>query len=269
MRVENTTRNLIELETSVKRFDHLIRVRVLQELELLALTLQTRPRYSSENPVMRRLTRAEWKQVKETGIIPFENAVAILLVPPPNKNPETKLRPTPSDSPQPIAEEPHPVPNKPLPPVSTLHLTAGSGLPIDVLVGTPQYLPPAKVPLYNGIAAFPSRAQRAALYKALNRILAIERRARWRQNGRLTDKRNARVDADEGQKQKMRARGDQKASHAYVLFSDSKSVLRADTVPLAIALWRLRLWEGAGWDKQTKKTGAGGWMIIKPLTLPQ
>lgn len=244
-------------------------MRVLQELELLAQTLQTRPRRSTENPVMRRLTRAEWKQFKETGIIPYENAVAVLVVPPLNKNPETKRRPTPSDSLQPIKEEPHPVSDKPMPPVSTLHPTT---LSINARIGTHQYLPPAKIPLYNGIAAFPSRAQRAALYKALSRILAIERRARWREHGRLTDKRNIATQAapvDKSVKEKTHARGDQKASHAFVLVSDSKTVLRADTVPLATALWRIRLWEGMGWDKTSKRTAAGGWITIKPYKLPE
>lgn len=247
-------------------------MRVLQELELLAQTLQTRPRRSTENPVMRRLTRAEWKQFKETGIIPYKNAAAVLVVPPLNKNPETKRRPTPSDSPQPINEEPHPISDKPMPPVSTLHPITIPGLSIDATVRTHQYLPPAKIPLYNGIAAFPSRAQRAALHKALNRILAIERRARWREHGRLTDKRNVAAQAapaDKSVKEKAHARGDQKASHAFVLVSDSKTVLRADMVPLAIALWRIRLWEGIGWDKTSKKTTAGGWITIKPYKLPQ
>ena len=239
----------------------MLRLRVLQELELLSLRLVSRPKTSVRNPVIRRLTRAEWKQVKDTGIIPYENAVAVLVVPPPNKNPETKQRPTPSEGSLPVSEDPHAVPDKPLPPVCTMHLTARSGIPIDVLVRTRQFLPPPKVPLYNGLAAFPSRAQRAALHRSLNRLLEIERRARWRTD---TDRPAAQP---EPTPPPARARGDEKASHAYVVFSDAWSVLRADTVPLAVALWRIRLWEGQGWDKSTPRMGAGGWMIVNPLKL--
>ena len=66
-----------------------------------------------------------------------------------------------------------------------------------------------------------------------------------------------------------RAKGDAKASHAYVVFSDAQSVLRADTVPLAVALWRVRLWEGGGWDAgaSARRVGAGGWMFVNPLKL--
>ncbi|KIP12648.1 hypothetical protein PHLGIDRAFT_113254 [Phlebiopsis gigantea 11061_1 CR5-6] len=264
LHTDRGARTATNLGSFIARVDHLLRVRVLQELELLVPRLQSRPRHPLENPVIRRLTRAEWKQVKETGIIPYDNAVAVLVVPPLNKNPETKQRPTPSEGSQPINEDSHAAPDKPLPPVSTMHLTARAGIPIDVLVHTRQFLPPAKVPLYNGLAAFPLRAQRAALHRSLNRLLAVERRARRREHGRLTD---TRCLAAEPRPTTTRARGDQKASHAYVVFSDAKSVLRADTVPLAIALWRIRLWEGQGWDKSSRWMAAGGWTIINPLKL--
>lgn len=247
------------------RMSHLLRVRVLQELELLAQRLETRPRRAIERPVMRRLTRAEWNQIKEKGIIPYENAVAVLVVPPVNRNPETKQRPTPSDSPQPIQEDEKIISDKPLLPVCTLHHTALEDRPIDVLVKTHQYLPSAKVPLYNGVAAFPSRVQRAALHKALNRILAVERKARWRDHGRPDP---ARDSEEQATKDDPWTRGDQKGSHAYIIYSDANTIVRADTVPLAIALWRVRLWEGGGWDKKTRKTSAGGWKILMPKTLP-
>jgi len=44
------------------------------------------------------------------------------------------------------------------------------------------------------------------------------------------------------------AQGDDKASHAYVLFSDTRNVKRADPAAAAAALWRVRMWEGAGWE---------------------
>lgn len=221
------------------------------------------------------MTRAEWNQIKETNIIPYENAVAVLVVPPLNKNPQTKQRPTPSASSGPIEEEERTLPDKPLPPVSELHYAAPRpfGVPLDVAVKTRQLLPEAKVPLYNGLSLFPSRVQRAALYQALNNLLNVERKARWKETVRLSAKSGEGQSHKESQgepqeKNINRARGDQKASHAYVIFSDSRTVLRADTVPLAIALWRIRMWEGQGWDKQTKETTVGGWKFILPKTLP-
>lgn len=246
------------------RMGHLLRVRVLQELELLAQRLQTRPHRATDRPVMRRLTRAEYKRIQKTGIIPFENAVAVLVVPPLNKNPATKQRPIPSSSPQPVQEDDRPLPNRPLPPVCVMHHTAKEHIPIDALVKTHQYLPPAKIPLYHGLALFPSRVQRAALHEALNRVLAVERRARWRETGRP----HASASGKEHTKEDRWARGEKKASHAYVIFSDADTILRADTVPLAIALWRIRLWEGHGWPKKSEKTSAGGWKILMPKTLP-
>ena len=261
---------MLDVDLLEARIGHVLRVRVLQELELLAQRLQTRPRHAIERPVVRRLTRAEWKQIKETGVIPYDNAVAVIVVPPVNKNPETKERPTPSDSPKPTQEDEDDkyIPlEKPRLPVCALHPTAPKDTPIDVLAGTHGYLPPAKVPLYNGIAAFPSPSQRAALHKALNRVLAVERKARWRQHGR-PEPGDKPEQEDDGVKKDSWARGDQKGSHAYVVFSDADTILRADTVPLAIALWRIRLWEGDGWEKKTKFTSAGGWKILIPKTLP-
>lgn len=250
-----------------QHIDHLLRVRVLQELELLALRLQARPHRSDEIPVVRRLTRAEWKQIKETGVIPFENAAAVLVVPPVNKNPATKQRPEPSTSAEPIEEDKREVPDKPLPPVATMHVTSPTP-PIDALVKSEQFLPPAKVPLYNGISAFPSRRQRAALHKALNDVLAVERRARWRETGRPDTKSASESNGESVETKDKWARGDQKASHAYIIFSDAKTMLRADTVPLATALWRIRLWEGDGWERKARKLRAGGWKIMKPTRLP-
>jgi len=55
------------------------------------------------------------------------------------------------------------------------------------------------------------------------------------------------------------ARGDQKASHAFLLYSDENTSRRVDTVPAAIALWRVRMWEGAGWE--IYGGGNSGWEL--------
>jgi hypothetical protein len=60
-----------------------------------------------------------------------------------------------------------------------------------------------------------------------------------------------------------RAKGLDKASDAYLLRSTRDTVVRADTVPLCIALWRLRIWFGQGWDRGMW----GGWE--KPARTPE
>lgn len=100
-----------------------------------------------------------------------------------------------------------------------------------------------RAPLYNGTTLFPSRTQRAALHKALCDVLLVERRARWREEG------TSKSSPEKGDKW---ARGEAKASHAFVLCSNAKSIMRSDAVPLSIALWRLRMWEDDGWERTTE-----------------
>jgi hypothetical protein len=253
---------------------HLLRVRVLQELELLADRLQTRPQGSEDSTLIRRLTRAEWKSFKSTGIIPYENAVAVLVVPPLNRDPLTKKRPEPYVDADPIKQDvatytplptgqskasvdielDQPTPARPSPPLSTLHPVAEPSDHNDL----PDYLPPSKVPLYNGLSLFPSRSQRAALHARLNRLLLVERRARYREHGRPERSEAPRT----AELEDKWARGDQKASHAYLLCSDEKTSRRADMAAAAIALWRVRMWEGAGWEEYGG--GSSGWELKSP-----
>ncbi|KAI0775973.1 hypothetical protein BD413DRAFT_610674 [Trametes elegans] len=216
---------------------HLLRVRVLHELQLLARRLLHRRHLAKpdEPPLLRRLTRAEWKEIRTTGVVPFKNAVAVLIVPPPNRSVETGTRPTPyvATTPNPDALRAGDLP-KSLP-LSVLHPTAeDEWWPEDE--DLPGSVPPARVPLYNGVTLFPAPTQRAALHRALGEVLQAERTSRLVTNSA----------ASEGAPRSAwtPAKGDQKASHAILVCSDEKTLLRADTVPLAIALWRIRLWEG-------------------------
>lgn len=209
---------------------HLLRVRVLQELELLADRLQTRPPpLQGDSTLIRKLTREEWKSIKTTGIIPFSNAVAVIVVPPLNRNPTTKVRPPPTME-LPGQEEPTPS-QRPPPLLSTLHRVAQAD---HDLCDSDYHLPISTTPLYNGITLFPQKSQRAALHQRLTRLLMVERRARYSSNT-----------------PQLKTVGDkkEKASHAFLLCSDEKTAMRADTAALAIALWRVRMWEGAGWEK--------------------
>ncbi|KAI0921358.1 hypothetical protein AcW2_006352 [Taiwanofungus camphoratus] len=250
-----------------RQISHLLRVRILQELHILAERLQRRPRGSLGTPVLRRLTRAEWKEVKISGILPYENAIAVLIVPPLNKNPITKLRPEPSTSSTPLEDKEQTKHLRPLPPLSEF-LATNSDVFGENDVSPPSILPQSKVPLYNGLSMFPSRRQRAALHAFLIRLLNFERQARFGERARSTvalATRNSQnnVSGDQAKsklaKKLPRPRGDEKGSHAFLLFSDAATLLRADTVPLAIALWRVRMWEDAGWEGSQHT--AGGWMV--------
>ena len=233
----------------------MLRVRVLQELHILLQAIRRRPGNADE-PLLRRLTRAEWSALKESGTIPQDDAVAVLVVPPVNRDPTTKARPEPSmSSLPPTTPSSTQMDTRPLPPVSVLMPTSSDWF--DGRLST--ILPQAKVPLYNGLALFPRREQRASCFKLLTGILDVEHRARRRQ--RLEGKnQDCRDDISTPRPQAIqRARGDAKGSHAFLLRSNAATLLRADTVPLAIALWRLRLWEGQGWDLGGSPEYVGPW----------
>jgi len=214
----------------------------------MADRLQTRPQNSKESPVLRRLTRAEFNAIKATGVVPYKNAVAILIVPPLNRNPKTKMRPEPSMVP--TNEEPDDKPPlRPAPPLSTLHPSDGTN---SDDCDNPSR---AQVPLYHGITLFPNRSQRAALYASLSHLLFVERRARYRKHGQLHATSPPDISTD------RRSRGDQKCSHAFLLCSDAGTSLRTDAAAVAIALWRVRMWEGGGWEEGGED--AAGWLQVK------
>lgn len=210
---------------------HLLRLRVVQEFELLAERLEhamfTGKNFGGSSVILRRLARDEWDVLKTSGTFPCENAVAVLVVPPLNKNRITKQRPTASMSPFPPQDE---LSTKELQPTSTL-------IPVSLNSWNeelPTILPLLKVPLYNGASAFPSRPQRAALHGILQRILRAERSLR------RVHVKNPSSNAP--------IPGKPKSSHAYVLFSDAQTAKRGDSASVARALWRLRMYGSEGWS---------------------
>jgi hypothetical protein len=222
-----------------EQIGHLLRVRVLQELEFLADQLPTRPLGAKDHPVLRRLTRRELQMIRATGVIEDDSAVAVIIVPPLNRDPATKQRPLPSSSPALVDEEiPQKLasPKRSVLPISTLHSTS----PVSANFADMPTFPHTQVPLYNGVSLFPSRSQRAALHERLSRLLSIEQRARCHDARENPTSSNDSVD--------MSTDHVRKASHAFLLRSDSGTVLRADAAPTAIALWRLKMWEGSGSD---------------------
>jgi hypothetical protein len=215
------------------RIGHQLRLRVLQELELLTKRLAASPLDDPAAMVLRRLTRSEWNVVRQTDSIPHKDAVALMVVPPVNRNPETKEKPQPSaqldiaDIVQIDTDNSETSPRR-LPPLSILHPITDDGLSSPLL-------PNAQAPLYHGLSLFPARPQRAALHKALCKLLKTERRARLHALP---------VPGSSEHEKSPRVRGDAKGSHAFLLCSNQHTAKRADVVPLAIALWRLRMWEG-------------------------
>lgn len=228
---------------------HLLRLRVLQDLEILTAQLEANPVNAESAPLLRRLTRRELKAIRETNIIPFEGAVAVLIVPPVNRDPSTKEHVAPHASSLPehgrvIAPITPTSPQVSSLPVSVLH---PSSSPEDY-DSVSDFITPSQIPLYNGASLFPSKGQRAALHGRLSKLLLVERRARYKQHGRI----NSSDKMHHPQKDDKWARGDEKASHAFLLCSTGESVKRADAVPLAIALWRLRMWEKHDWENNDK-----------------
>jgi len=226
---------------------HLLRLRILQELELLAERLQARSQGAAESPLLRRLTWKELSAIRAGKPVKDGDAVAILVVPPLNRDPNTKKRPLSNASPLPelLSEQPTTYKRDPLP-LSTMC----QALSPEDDQRFPDVVTPMKVPLYNGVGLFPSRKQRGALHERLCKLLMIERRARWRQHGpestsQLHDSLSATHSLNRS------------ASPAFLLRSSAKTVLRADTVPLVIALWRLRMWEDDSWER-----GEGTWATI-------
>ncbi|KAI0722834.1 hypothetical protein C8Q76DRAFT_855190 [Earliella scabrosa] len=222
----------------VQQVGHSLRARVLQELQILTRQLRRKLQPRSP-PLVRRLTRAEWNGIKSSGVVPYENAVAVLVVPPVNKDPATKERPGPNMTSMPTPEDLEPsLPRSQSYPLSVLYPTSESESESEPDLDPLHLLPSARVPVYNGVPLFPSRTQRAALHLALTQVLSAER--------------TAKVSQIEGTPEDTeRAGGDQKASHAFLVCSDENTVLRGDTVPLAIALWRLRMWEASEGDRDT------------------
>ncbi|KAF5388414.1 hypothetical protein D9615_000254 [Tricholomella constricta] len=205
---------------------HLLRLRVLQELELLVDNLSALPRPPIlKTRLIRRLSRADWDALRTTGTIPYPGAVAVLVVPPLQKDPATKQRPQPSMSPAPLKpEDTPPAAKNALLPLCTLHPVGPPAWDPEVGDGI---LPQAKVPLYNGVTLFPARSQRAALHALLTRLLGIERVAPHF----IVKETSTEQD------------GGRRASHAFLLCSNPESVLRGDVTAVAIALWRIRIFE--------------------------
>ena len=217
---------------------HLLRLRVLQEFELLAEMLEYKAKTQKQPPkvyyssvILRRLTRAEWGLMRSSGFIPYQNALAVLIVPPVNKDVVTRTRPEGSMSVTPTEVDDRVKPaSRPL----SVLMPASQKMENEL---APQAVSSPMIPLYNGTTAFPDRSQRSALYSILVRILVSERFVKKRlQDAGTSPPRHEGVESS-------------KASHAFLLCSDENTGKRGDVAAVARALWRLRMFEGEGWQQ--------------------
>ncbi|KAL1686280.1 hypothetical protein GGG16DRAFT_64593 [Schizophyllum commune] len=212
---------------------HLLRVRVLQELEVLRLALERehpKRREGCTSPIVRRLIRAELAHIREFDTIPYPDAIAVLMCPPVNRDPSTRTRPAGDMSASPPSEAVMTTrPSRPPPPHSTLH-------PVAPIEPTPEGVEPHSphlIPLYHSLALFPHPAHRRKLHEVLSAIIAHERTIRPPKN-------DTSVNVDSKQR---------KASHAYLITSNVETVSRGvDVAALGIALWRLRMLSAGGWN---------------------
>ncbi|KAJ7638636.1 hypothetical protein FB45DRAFT_407592 [Roridomyces roridus] len=211
-----------------EQISHILRLRVLQELLLIAKRVQSlyRGRSGPAPALLRRLTRAELAQLRTTGVIPHPGALAVIICPPVNRDPTTKERPSVQGSmtDAPLEDAQPATPKRATPPLSVLHPTS-LRLNEDELDVEPHVK--EQIPLYNGVALFPGRVQRARLHELLTKILRVE--GAWR----FTT--HTRLEQVQGSK-----KGEHKASHAFLVCPSEE----VDMAPLAVALWRVRMWEG-------------------------
>ena len=204
--------------------------------------------------VIRRLTRCEWADLKASGQLSMSGAVAIVVVPPVHRNMLNPGRPPTS-----ACED------------SDRALTTFCEDTSREYVTT---ISRRKIPIYHGAAVWPNPAERDAVRSLFKEIVGLERKARYKATIFSTSSEKASPslkstkgeksglveETDAGPKPKtkkvvVRAKGSDKASDAYLLRSTRDTVVRADTAPLCIALWRLRIWFGQGWDRGMW----GGW----------
>ncbi|PVG00949.1 hypothetical protein CPB86DRAFT_812792 [Serendipita vermifera] len=80
----------------------------------------------------------------------------------------------------------------------------------------------------------------------MNVVLSSDNLARA--NTLFCDLYNAEANIDPKASGFQLSKGDDNTCNAYLLVSTPNTMARADTVPISIALWRLRLWAGQGWN---------------------
>ncbi|EJU06588.1 hypothetical protein DACRYDRAFT_103533 [Dacryopinax primogenitus] len=197
-----------------------LQLAVLEELEELRKRIGNPS--DTYRPLVRRLTRNELRALRNGEKVDLPDAAAVIMAA--KVNPRNKA----------LAQADESAPSTSHEPAVSIE-TQRPKLPVATMVYTsPDIgLPRRPVPICNSIILFPEVDKRQELLSLLGNILKIERNAK----GRAGDAPSSGKQSDEGEK----------ASHAYLINLDRSASRRASTVPLLIALWRMRLWHGQGW----------------------
>jgi predicted RNA-binding protein YlxR (DUF448 family) len=274
--------NLDMLPSAVDQVSHLLRVRVLQELELLTKRLSSHPCHphpestqqpsSPYIPIIHRLSRTELQTMLTTNALPpkyeGKGAIAVLIVPPVNKDPTTGAKVKGDMGSSPLDDGSHPERKdfkSGFRPVSLLlsaeqwSISASHNIPSgrritdsDPLTEetTPTLVERERLPLYHSTSLMPSPAHRVLLHQFIKQILNLERNAAvaTRQRG-LFEEEGSQSSKGAACEHNEVLESSDKLSHAYLLCSHPNTVGRADVIGLAISLWRVRMYEGEGWEE--------------------
>jgi hypothetical protein len=197
---------------------------VLQELELMIARLRAAKKEDIFcNPPVRRLESHEWQKVLEGNTMHWKDVVAIIHVPPIPQ--PSSIQPSMSAAPlPPDADEATNMKRE----VAKMYYISESRASLSALPTNFQYrdvLPAAKVPVYDGLGLMPHVAQRAMLIHLLSEAVGLYDAAALKcgHESRNEDGRDW--------------------SDAYLVSSNSQIVKMTDVPDLAIALWRVYLFE--------------------------
>jgi len=137
-------------------------------------------------------------------------------------------------------------------PIATLHplLTDTESSPGHNL----SHESPCLIPVYNGVSLFPSRDQRLAFRILLQKQFSMEQFVQKSQRDGETKPVAPEQSTKRSSKPKL------KYSDAYVLRSSSiNSRAVPDVTSLAMACWRIRMWEGETWKQDDQSTSDNQW----------
>jgi hypothetical protein len=187
--------------------------RVLQELELVFEKYARLQRDSWSDHIVHQLSGHEVEDLtKQSRRVLSEDTLAIITFP--------------ADSDIPV--------DAPLPPMALLLSASATLTTMPMLSPLGEFhddlLPPHRLPVYNGGRLFPDISRRNSLRSWLEKL-------------------SAPAEAIESKVTNQRRTGDAAKTETAFVIRNPRQILErgVDMVPPAIALWRIRLWDGEGW----------------------
>ncbi|KAG8690162.1 hypothetical protein FRC09_012105 [Ceratobasidium sp. 395] len=183
-----------------------LQARCAEEAELLAARIKSSPIQQSAplGLAVRRLTAVEYEVALRDGTISDSSVSAVLVVPKFDEAPDSGTV------------------------QKTGLLLRRPSLPSSSISGSTFGLAAARVPIFSGLDMIQDTSLRGRLRKSLDQALSAERKALQSARSRIPE-----IQAF------MSLPYEPKARDAYALCASR----RTDTVPLVIALWRLRMWD--------------------------